>query len=211
MSYKARGGSGYRGRNRSNRSGFGHSKKRGINSVTDLRRAGFGVGAEVELTKPFINKFSGENIGPDVGTKGVVKGTFGSKPTVRWDKAGKYGNSDQVVDPEVLKVSGKRSMKRDILLSIPLSKLREHEAKWATFTINEDGKTISITRIDSQFDENGFHEGYSEITLIGKVGKDGNVNFDREKIRVGELPRSMRSSVKEYYGSQSPSDIFGLS
>ena len=181
-----------------------------IRTVTQLRQSGFGVGAEVELTKPFINQFSGENIGPEVGTKGVVVGAFGSDPTIQWDKAGKYGNAKQVVDSEFLKVCGKRSMKRDILISVPMTKLEEKERKWASFTINEQGNKVSITRIEQQFDDNGFSAGDSEITLIGTKDKNGNVNFDRQKISLGEIKRSMRPMLREYYDSQSVEDMFRL-
>jgi hypothetical protein len=216
LSYSSRGGHGYGNNHRRGSGGKKSystkhtSEPKPIRTATQLRLSGLGVGAEVELTKPYINEYSGENIGPEVGTKGVVVGIFGSKPTIKWDKPGKYGNANQVVEPDVVKVSGKRSLKRDILASIPFKKLEELASKWASFTIDEKGNQVSITRINEEHDENGYGSGDSEVTLIGTKDKDGMVNFDREKISVGNLPRSMRSMIREYYDSQSPSDIFGL-
>ena len=174
---------------------------RNITSVTQLRRCGFGVDAEIKLKKQYINKFSGEDIGPAVGTKGKVVGTFGSQPAIRWQKPGRYGAGPQVVPPEFLKVV-KRSAKPEVIGTISLDKLKKSD-----LTHHIDDSKVTVRRTEPVFDDAGFIVGDASYELRGKL-KDNKVEFISSRVDMSGVPRSHRYVIRQYFESQSPKDIF---
>jgi hypothetical protein len=175
-----------------------------ITSITQLRRCGYGVDAEVKLKKPFINKFSGEDIGPPVGTKGRVTGTFGSQPEVKWRKAGKYGEGPQVVPPEFLGVV-KRSAKPEIIATISLEKLKKFKDDYRTVEI-KDSKVL-VWRNETVMDDSGYIVGDASYELRGKI-KGDKVEFTSTRVDMSGVPRRQRYVIREYFESEDPKLMF---
>jgi len=175
-----------------------------ITSVTQLRRCGYGVGAVVQLNKPYINRFSGEDIGPPVLSRGTVVGTFGAKPEIKWDRPGKYGSGPQVVEPEFLKVT-KRSAKLDVIAIVPLEKLKRFQDDYCTVDI-KDSK-VFVWKYETVFDDAGFAVGNASYELRGKI-KGDRVEFTGTRVGMSGVPRSRRWSIRNYFESQDPKLIF---
>jgi len=113
------------------------------------------------LKKPHINRFSDEDIGPPVGTRGHVVDAFGSKPTIKWDRPGKYGKGPQVVEPDVLHVT-KRSSKPSVIGIASLSKIKE-------FDHDISDSKVKVWRTEPVMDDVGFIVGDVTYELRGKI------------------------------------------
>ena len=170
-----------------------------ITSVTQLRACGLGVGAVVQLVKPHINRFSGENIGPPVGTRGHVVDAFGSKPTIEWDRPGKYGKGPQVVEPKFLNVT-RRSSKPSILGTASLSKVKE-------FNHDISDSKVTIRRTEPVMDDVGYIVGDVSYELRGKI-KDGKVEFTSSRVDMSSVPRRQRYVIRQNFESQATEDLF---
>lgn len=177
-----------------------------ITSVTQLRRCGFGVDAIVKLKKPYINRFSNEDIGPPVGTKGRIVGTFGSSPTVKWDAPGKYGAGEQVVEPAMLRVV-KRSAKPEILATIPLEKLKRFQEDRRTVDIK--GSKVLVWQNEVVFDENGYEVGDASYELRGKI-KGDKVVFTSTRIDMSSVPKKHRYDIRTQFDSHDPKEYFRI-
>jgi hypothetical protein len=175
-----------------------------ITSITQLRRCGFGVRAEVKLKKPFINRFSGENIGPPIGTKGIVVGVFGSQPEVKWMKPGRYGIGPQVVPPEFLAVT-KHSGRPEIIATIPLERLKRFQGDYRTAEI-KDSK-VCVWKNESIYDDAGYIVGDASYELRGRI-KGGNVEFTSTRVGMSGVPQRERWGVRNYFESANPKIIF---
>lgn len=177
-----------------------------ITSVTQLRRCGFGVDAIVKLKQPYINKFSGEDIGPPVGTKGRIVGTFGSRPTIIWDAPGKYGQGEQVVEPEMLKVV-KRSAKPEIIATVSLERLKKFQSDYRTVDI-KDSKVL-VWKDETVFDEVGFDVGTVFYEMRGKI-KGDKVEFTSTRIDMSGIPRREHYGIRTQFESDDPKQYFPI-
>jgi hypothetical protein len=170
-----------------------------ITSVSQLRRCGYGIGAVVQLKKPYINPLSGEDIGPPVLSRGRVVGHFGAKPSIEWDRPGKYGKGPQVVDPHIIQVT-KPSSKPEILGNAPLSKVKE-------FTHDIEDSKVTVYRTEPVMDDVGYIVGDVTYELRGKI-KDGHVEFTSSRINMNAVPRNQRWMQRQYFESQAIDDLF---
>ncbi len=177
-----------------------------ITSVTQLRRCGFGVDAIVKLKQPYINRFSGEDIGPPIGTKGRVVGVFGHQPTVKWDAPGRYGKGEQVVEPGMLKVV-KRSAKPEILATISLDKLKEFQADHRTVDIK--GSNVLVWKNEVVYDDVGYEVGDASYELRGKI-KGDKVVFTSARVDMSDVPRKHRYGIRTDFESSDPADYFPI-
>ena len=175
-----------------------------ITSVTQLRRCGYGVEAIVKLKKPFINKLSGENIGPAVGAKGVVEGTFGSEPSVKWKVPGRYGTGPQVVPPEFLQVV-KRSSKPEIIAKVPLGRVKDFIEGHRTGEIK--GSKVLLWKSESIYDDAGYVIGDVGLELRGTIRGD-SVEFTSHRLDMSAVPRSERYMARQSFESNDPMDEF---
>lgn len=174
-----------------------------ITSVTQLRRCGFGVDAVVLLKKPNVN-ISGEYIGPPIGTRGTVVSTFGARPVIRWDSPGKYGQGEQVVEPEFLMVT-KRSAKPEIIATISLDKLKKFQADYRTVDIKNS--KVLVWKNETIYDEEGFEDGEVSYELRGRI-KGDKVEFTSTRVDMGRVPRRERYGIRTQFESDDPKDYF---
>lgn len=175
-----------------------------ITSVTQLRRCGYGVDAVVKLKKSYINKLSGENIGPRVGTKGKVTGSFGAQPTIKWVNPGKYGRGPQVVPTEFLRVT-MRSGKPVVIATISIEKLKKFKDEYRTVDI-KDSKVL-VWKNETIYDDGGFEDGDASYELRGKI-KGDKVEFTSTRIDMSGVPHRHRWMIRNDFDSHDPKEYF---
>jgi len=185
--------------------GRGHGKP--IRTLTEVRKAGMGVGSIVRLTRPMTNTRTGQlmdaKYAPKVGDTGKVIGHFGAEPVVQWE--GKKGG--QVVNPNELDVIGKKSMKREIIASISRDKLEREAANWA-YMLDITGNKVTLSHTQEVYSDMGYGVGDITYSLIGVLKRDGTVDFVRTHLDTKGVPRRYASSYREMYDSQDPKDEF---
>jgi hypothetical protein len=177
-------------------------------SPSEVLRAGYGVGARVELIAKQTG-FGGNEMDPKfahpIGSVGTITDHFGADPVVRWDSD---PNSNQVVEARKLRVFGKLSSKKGIIASVPYSKLEEFTGPgYHSFHVYEDGNRITLARTEPVFDDVGYEVGDVTYSLVGK--KHGtHVDFDTPKMDLSRVPRPQRWVIRNYWESQDPKEMF---
>lgn len=180
-------------------------------SPSAVLRAGYGVGAGVELIAPQPNRFGGlidPKFSHRVGSTGTITRHFGSDPVVQWDGEKPIsGSGGQVVPANVLKVIGKASRKKKIIAIGGYDKIRKFAADYA-YGFYEKGNKVTVNKIEPVMDDAGFIVGDVEYQLIGTKHGD-HIDFDTPKLVQSSVPRSLRSVYREYFESTDPKDHFG--